>query len=101
MNVENLSHLVSHVGQVSLHGVGILSICVVFRLHLTNPVEEQQYNTSVTVRENMTSYPLYLYNGNLGVLATWEEFKFYIIKKITGWVGCHKARHFTKLVSAL
>lgn len=33
------SHLISHVGQVSLHGIGIFPIGIVFRLHFTDPKE--------------------------------------------------------------
>lgn len=36
-----IKYLISHVGQVSFHGIGILPICVVFGLYFTNPVKGQ------------------------------------------------------------
>lgn len=61
-----IKHLISHVGQVSFHCVGILPICVVFRLYFTNPVKEQD-SRSVKVGSKTLgcSCPQHIFKQNL------------------------------------
>lgn len=44
--IEDLGHLICHVGQVPLHGISVLSICIVFRLYFADSVEQESYKAA-------------------------------------------------------
>lgn len=55
---EILSHLICHVGQVSLHGIGVLPICIVLGLYLTNSVKHHKTLINLNVLHTVAMKPL-------------------------------------------
>lgn len=73
--IEDFVHLICHVGQVPLHGISILPICIVFGLYLADPAEQELYKAA-SIRMNP---------GSEGQPLTTSGLTVFQVKESTYW----------------